>query len=92
MEIEEIRSPAKEDDAIETAILQRLLALHPTLVTFDELLREIAAEPEDFSQSDAASRAVHDLIAAGLLHRAEGLLVPSRAALRFDALLGGRSG
>ncbi|HEU4737373.1 MAG TPA: hypothetical protein VFS48_10165 [Solirubrobacterales bacterium] len=91
MNIEEIRGPAAEDDVMEATVLQRLLCLHPTLVTPDELLRELVGEP-DFSQSDAIERAVTALLGAGLLHRAEGLLVPSRAALRFDELLSRRSG
>jgi len=85
---DDIRSPAEEDAALEAAILGHLLALHPSRISFDELLREIAEEPEDFSQRDAVERAVRDLTAAGLLHRGDDLVQPSRAALRFDELLG----
>jgi len=87
--MEEIRTPAEEDAAIEATVLRRLLTLHPIQITVDELLREIAADPEDFSQRDAVERAVRDLAAAGLLHRRDEFVIPSRAALRFDELLGG---
>lgn len=86
-ETDDIRSPAGEDAATEAAILEHLLALHPGRLTFDELLREIAEDPGDFAQRDAVERGVRDLIGAGLLHRGEGFVQPSRAALRFDELL-----
>ncbi len=70
-------------------MLRQLLAIHPVQVTFGELLREVADEPTDFAQRDAVERAVRDLAAVGLLHRNEDFVLPSRAALRFDELLGG---
>lgn len=88
-DMDDIRSPADVDAVVESVVLQQLLALHPTQVTFEELLREIAAEPEDFAERDAIERAVRDLAAAGLVHRNNEFVVPSRAALRFDELLGG---
>ena len=88
-DMDDIRSPADVDAVVESAVLQQLLALHPMQVTFEELLREIAAEPEDFAEHDAVERAVRDLAAAGLVHRNNEFIVPSRAALRFDELLGG---
>jgi hypothetical protein len=89
MEMDEIRTPAEEDAAVEAAVLRRLLALHPVQITFAELLRELAVEPDDFARHDAIERAVHDLAAAGLLHRRDEFVIPSRAALRFDELLCG---
>ena len=61
-------------------MLQQVLALHPTPVTLDELVGEIAGEGEDFGQRDAVERAVRDLAGCGLLHRSEALVLPSRAA------------
>ncbi len=87
--MDEIRTPAEEDTAVEAAVLRRLLALHPIQVTFAELLQELAVEPDDFARCDAIARAVRDLAAAGLLHRRDDFVIPSRAALRFDELLGG---
>jgi hypothetical protein len=87
-EIDEIRAPAEDDTATEAAVLRQLLALHPAQVSVEELPREIVADPEDFAERDAVERALRDLAAAGLLHRSGDLVLPSRAALRFDQLLG----
>jgi hypothetical protein len=85
----DIRSPAEKDAATEAAVLTQLLVLHPAHITFEELLRSMVVEPVDFVQRDAIERAVRDLVAAGLLHRNDDFVLPSRAALRFDELLGG---
>ena len=86
-EMDDNRTPAEADTATETAVLGRLLDLHPVLVTIDELVREIAVDAGDFAARDAVERAVQDLAAAGLLHRNGDLVLPSRAALRLDELL-----
>ncbi|HEU5141773.1 MAG TPA: hypothetical protein VFU04_01315, partial [Solirubrobacterales bacterium] len=86
-EMDDTRSPAEEDAVVEAAVLSQLLALHPVQVTVEELLREIADDPEDFEERDAIERAVRDLAGAGLVHRLEDFAIPSRAALRFDELL-----
>jgi len=52
-------------------------------VTIEELAREL-----DESE-DALERGVRDLVAAGLLHRSDAFVLPTRAALRFDELLQG---
>jgi hypothetical protein len=86
--MDEIRAPAEDDTATEAAVLRQLLALHPAQVSVGELLREVTATPEGFAERDAVERALRDLAAAGLLHRCGSLVLPSRAALRFDELLG----
>jgi len=83
-----IRTPREEDRVFETAVLQEVLAIHPNPVTLTELIDEIAGKGCDFAQRDAIERAVHSLAGCGLLHRSEALVLPSRAALRFDELLG----
>ena len=85
-EREDIRSTAGDDAATESAILQLVLALHPTSVSFEELVRELGGEREP-GELDAIERAVRDLAAAGLLHRMESAVLPTRAALRFDELM-----
>lgn len=87
-ESNEIRTPAAEDTALEAAVLRQLLALHPIQLTLAEIVREIAGEPGDFALADAIERAVRDLAAAGLVNRSGDVVLPSRAALRFDELLG----
>jgi hypothetical protein len=83
-----IRTTREEDRVFEAAVLQQVLALHPTPATLADLVGEIAGEGEDFGQRDAVERAVRDLAGCGLLHRSEALVLPSRAAVRFDELLG----
>lgn len=84
----DIRNTGTEDRAHESATLQQVLALHPAAITIDELVRELAGGEECFGERDAVERAVRDLAAAGLLHRSGALVLPTRAALRFDELLG----
>lgn len=87
-DMNEIRKPAAEDKAIEAAVLRQLLALYPVQFTLKELDREIAGEESDFALKDAVERAVRELAAAGLVHRNGDVVLPSRAALRLDELLG----
>jgi hypothetical protein len=84
---DEIRCTEAEDSAFEAAVLRRLLSLHPTQVTLAELTRELSADSDDFAERDAVERAVDELARAGLLHRNNDLVFPSRAALRFEELL-----
>jgi hypothetical protein len=81
------RSSAAGDDLIESAVLRQLLVLHPAQVTVDELITDIAADPDEFAERDAIERAVGELVRAGLAHRHGEFAIPSRAALRFDQLL-----
>jgi hypothetical protein len=80
-------TPAAEDAATESAVLQRALDLHPVLITSAELVREVGGESADFAERDAIERAVRDLTGAGLLHRHDTFVIPTRAALRFNELL-----
>lgn len=84
-ESEDIRSTAREDAVLESALLQLVLALHPTALTLEEVVRELGEDGD----VDAVERAVGDLAAAGLLKRSGTLVLPTRAALRFDELLAG---
>jgi hypothetical protein len=78
--------PAEGDDLVEAAVLRQLLFLHPTQVTVEELIADIAADPGEFAERDAIERAVRDLGRGGLLHRNGEFAIPSRAALRFAEL------
>jgi len=86
--MDDSRSSAEEDTAMESAVLQQLLALHPVQLTLAELAREVTDDPEQFAQRDAVERAVRELASAGLVHRGRDFVVPTRAALRCDELLG----
>jgi hypothetical protein len=81
-----IRSTAGEDAATESAVLQLVLALHPTALSFAELVRELGGG-QGPGERDAIERAVRDLVGAGLLHRDDLFVLPTRAALRFDELM-----
>jgi hypothetical protein len=80
-------TPAAEDAATESAVLQQVLDIHPTQITLAELTREVAGEAAGFAQRDAIERAVRDLTGAGLLHRHDTFVLPTRASLRFNELL-----
>jgi hypothetical protein len=87
-QMNEIRTPAREDAIVQAAVLRRLLTLHPIQLTLAELVREIIAGAGDFAPQDAVERAVRELAAAGLVNRSGHVVLPSRAALRFDELVG----
>ncbi len=81
------RTTTAQDAATESAVLQQVLALHPSQLTLEELVREVGGQSASFAERDAIERAVRDLGGAGLLHRREAFVLPTRAALRFDQLL-----
>ena len=88
-EIDDKRGAGGEDAAVEATVLQQLLLFHPAQVTVEELIVDVAADPDAFAERDAIERAVRELARAGLVHRNGEFAIPSRAALRFDELLGG---
>lgn len=79
-------SPAGEDTRTESAVLALLIEEHPIHLTMDELALVLHADPGRVDPEDAAHRAVRELVGAGLIHRDGPFLLPSRAALYFDAL------
>jgi hypothetical protein len=81
------RTTWAEDEGVESAVLRQLLDLHPTRLTVEELIRELAGGRGGFIVQDAVERAVRDLAATGLLHRGDEFVAPTRAALRFSELL-----
>ena len=87
-ESEHIRSTSEEDRAAESAVLQHVLHLHPSPTTLEDLTRELSGGRDDPDEREAVERAVRDLAAAGLLLLGDSLIMASRAALRFDQLLG----
>jgi hypothetical protein len=88
-------SGASDDDRASTAaqdlhdqgvVLIHVLTIYPTQLRLLELVREITAGSADFAEGDRVERAVRDLV--GLLFRSDGLVLPTRAALRFNEILG----
>lgn len=79
-----------DDTRLEAVLLQRVLDLHPTRVTTDELVRDLTGTEDDFAARDGIERAIGELVRAGLLHpvAADGFVTPTRAAVRLGELLG----
>src|SRR4249919_3500642 len=70
------------------SVLIHVLTLYPTYLRLSELIQEVSAGVADFAQRDGIERAVRDLTGVGLLFRSDGLVLPTRAALRFNEILG----
>jgi hypothetical protein len=82
-------SPAKQDEITERAVLTQILFLHPERLTILELSLQVEGGSESFAKKDAVERAVRELSRDGLLVCDNRRIWPTRAALRFDELLGG---
>jgi hypothetical protein len=79
-------SVAEQDEIIEHGTLHLVLGTYPELFTEEELIRALARQPEDFKERDAIQRAIRELTSVGLLQCRNSLVMPSRAARRFEAL------
>jgi hypothetical protein len=80
------RTNAEQEARIERQVLHLVLHAYPELLSEGDLEREIADDPQDFGERDEIAHAVFGLVAVGLLHCCGPLVIPSRAALRFNAL------
>jgi hypothetical protein len=69
-------------DSGQRAVLRALLAAHPRMLGIDELVAQLAEVPR-------AREALRVLVDDGLANRLGDRVGLSRAAVRFDALLGG---
>lgn len=65
-------------------VLIHVLTLHPAHVRLVELVLEVTAGSADFADTDRFQRAARDLVGAGLLIVSDELVIPTRAALRFN--------
>jgi hypothetical protein len=81
-------STAAQDLHDQGVVLIHVLTIYPTHLRLLELIREITARSADFAEGDRIERAVHELIGVGLLFRCDGVVLPSRSALRFNEILG----
>jgi hypothetical protein len=80
----------REDEMMERSVLTQVLLLHPAQLTILELALRVETEFRDCEQ-DAVERAVRELSRDGLVFCDCRRITPSRAAVRFDELLGGVS-
>jgi hypothetical protein len=83
-------APAREDEIVERSILTEVLVLHPAQLTILELALRVETDQQGCDR-DAVERAVRELARDGLITCDCRHLAPSRAAVRFDELLGGVS-
>lgn len=81
------RSNAAQDLHDQGVVLIHVLAIYPTQIRLLELIRELTDDSGDFSERDRIEGAMRELIGVGLLFRCEGLVLPTRAALRFHQIL-----
>jgi hypothetical protein len=81
------RSNAAQELHDQGVVLIHVLSIYPTHLRLLELVRELTDDSGDFSEGDRIERAVRDLIGVGLFFRCEGLVLPTRAALRFHQIL-----
>ena len=69
-------------NALERAVVEAVVDLHPIQLTLAELIRELTDTPDDFASRDRIEIAVQQLARAGLLHRHSQYILPTRALLR----------
>jgi hypothetical protein len=77
--------PDPKDKKCGRAILAYLLYKHPERLTIPELSR-VLNRGGGFNDDDSVERAVRELVGVGLLECEGGEIVPTEAALHFDAL------
>jgi hypothetical protein len=82
-----LSAPFHEDEIMERSVLTQVLFLHPAQLTILELALRVETELRSREQ-DAVERAVRDLTCDGLVFCDCRRISPSRAAVRFDELLG----
>lgn len=74
-----------EDEIVQNDVLSFLLD-QPLLISIDELHREMAEGTYGPYGTDDVERATRDLVHAGLLHRLDGFVFATRAAIRCSGL------
>jgi hypothetical protein len=75
-------TPEQADLLIQSGVLTLVLTEHPTTLTLEDVLLEVGATSGEILTTEA----VQELTVLGLLHREGDLVLPTRAALRFNRL------
>ena len=70
----------------QATILVHVLTLHPAHLRRAELVNEVTAGSSEFRDLDRFRQAISDLVGAGLLFESAELVLPTRAALRFNEI------
>ncbi len=82
----EERTNAEQDRSDQGTVLVYIVTQYPSHFRRSDLVRELVEGP-DFAEQDRIERAVNELVRVGLLFRCEGLVLPTRAALRSCEVL-----
>lgn len=69
-------------------VLLHILHRYPRLLSFSELVDEIATGPDYFGEDIAVEQSVHELVDFDLLYVLGNVVLPSPAALYFQKLRG----
>ncbi|HEX6689047.1 MAG TPA: helix-turn-helix transcriptional regulator [Solirubrobacterales bacterium] len=78
---------ADEDMAIEVGLLSVIFEAHPEHLSAAELVRRMMpVDPRYRDEDGAVERAIRSLQHSELVRETNGVIVPTRAALRFDEL------
>lgn len=80
------QSTAEEDARTERRVLYAVLDAYPELFTEADLICLLVNDLQDFGERDAIKRAATALCGVRLFHRCGPLIIPTYAALRFNAL------
>lgn len=80
------RTRRDDDVAVEAAVLDRVLDIHPGRPTVDELIRELTGEDAEFGDQDAVRCAVRDLSGCGVIDHQRESVSPTQATLRIREL------
>lgn len=75
-----------QDGDYEQEVLLHVLSERPTIFRLCDLVREVARDPEEFSDRDGVEQAVRDLIRAGLLFREGVCILPTPAAVFVEGM------
>ena len=85
--------PAHDLKIVEGAVLEMAVELHPTRLSAEGLLQRIVSKRADALEIETARQAIANLRESGVFHEHDdGLLEPTRPALRTAGLLTGALG
>ena len=68
-------------EQLERAAFNLLVGSYPALCSREEIIRELAADPNEFADRDAINNSLRDLVGHGLLHQTGDLFLPTRPAI-----------
>lgn len=68
-------------ERLEQAAFSLLVGSYPAPWTREEIVRVLAADPNQFADRDAGNNSLRGLIGYGLLHQTGELFLPTRAAI-----------